>query len=213
MGATSTELGSFTSAMLCQACDDAEACILSESPRSESATWKCNKCGHTMTAEEVNETENKLAMEMSKVDNRSLSEFEIFHEKLETILHPQHYLMIMLKRHLVQLYSGVLAQLDNEDVERVYDIIDPGYQKERGTILGSLCEVHKMLAKRYLNQGKETEEQFSVRVEECVHLFQEAQKCAVVRVKKDPNDISKYLIVQRKDPKDLRSEQQGQCAA
>merc|ERR1712039_63119 len=46
----------------------------------------CNKCGHTMTAEEVNETENKLAMEMSKVDNRSLSEFEIFHEKLETIL-------------------------------------------------------------------------------------------------------------------------------
>ena len=32
-----------------------------------------------------------------------------------------------------------------------------------------------MLAKRYLNQGKETEEQFSVRVKECVHLFQEAQ--------------------------------------
>ena len=123
---------------------------------------------------QVNETENKLAMEMSKVDNRSLSEFEIFHEKLETILHPQHYLMIMLKRHLVQLYSGVLAQLDDEDLERValqkftftdkklfqsktfslmqvkkyaedvarvYDIIDPGYQKERGTILGSLCEV------------------------------------------------------------------------
>ena len=126
-------------------------------------------------APQVNETENKLAMEMSKVDNRSLSEFEIFHEKLETILHPQHYLMIMLKRHLVQLYSGVLAQLDDEDLERValqkfsftdltknhfiqkpspyqvkkyaedvarvYDIIDPGYQKERGTILGSLCEV------------------------------------------------------------------------
>ena len=126
-------------------------------------------------APQVNETENKLAMEMSKVDNRSLSEFEIFHEKLEAILHPQHYLMIMLKRHLVQLYSGVLAQLDDEDLERValqsfhlptlqknnfnqkrspsqvkkyaedvarvYDIIDPGYQKERGTILGSLCEV------------------------------------------------------------------------
>ena len=70
-------------------------------------------------APQVNETENKLAMEMSKVDNRSLSEFEIFHEKLETILHPQHYLMIMLKRHLVQLYSGVLAQLDDEDLERV----------------------------------------------------------------------------------------------
>ena len=68
---------------------------------------------------QVNETENKLAMEMSKVDNRSLSEFEIFHEKLATLLHPHHYLMIMLKRHLVHLYSGVLAQLDDEDLERV----------------------------------------------------------------------------------------------
>ena len=151
--------------------------------------WPHNDCGRgnefqkctfnstfSPFAPQVNETENKLAMEMSKVDNRSLSEFEIFHEKLETILHPQHYLMIMLKRHLVQLYSGVLAQLDDEDLERVhisskvfiyrpykklfhsktffsqvkkyaedvarvYDIIDPGYQKERGTILGSLCEV------------------------------------------------------------------------
>ena len=34
-----------------------------------------------------------------------------------------------------------------------------------------------MLAKRYLTQGKETEEQFSERVKECVHLFQEAQVC------------------------------------
>jgi len=218
--ATSTELGSYTSAMLCQACDDADACILSENPRVESACWKCNKCGHKMSAEEVNESENTLAMEMSKVDNRSLSDFEMFHEKLETLLHPKHYLMIMLKRHLAHLYSSVLAQLDDEDLERVkkyaedvasvYDVIDPGYQKERGTILGTLCEVQKMLAKRYLNQGKETEEQFRERVKECVHLFQEAQKCAVVRVKKDPNDISKYLIVQRKDPKDLRTEQ-SQC--
>ena len=83
-----------------------------------------------------------------------------------------------------------------EDVASVYDVIDPGYQKERGTILGSLCEVtasvgkkneikfppfssqvQKMLAKRYLTQGKETEEQFSERVKECVHLFQEAQVC------------------------------------
>ena len=68
---------------------------------------------------QVNESENTLAMEMSKVDNRSLSDFEMFHEKLETLLHPKHYLMIMLKRHLAHLYSSVLAQLDDEDLERV----------------------------------------------------------------------------------------------
>ena len=60
----------------------------------------------------------------------------------------------MLKRHLVGLYSGVLKELDDEDLERVkkyaeevdavYQIIDPGYQKDRGTILRHLCEVHKV---------------------------------------------------------------------
>ena len=33
-----------------------------------------------------------------------------------------------------------------EDVASVYDVIDPGYQKERGTILGTLCEVFRSLA-------------------------------------------------------------------
>ena len=80
----------------------------------------CSEASNSLsTHPQVNESENALAMEMSKVDNRSLSDFEMFHEKLETLLHPKHYLMIMLKRHLVQLYSGVLAQLDDEDLERV----------------------------------------------------------------------------------------------
>ena len=30
----------------------------------------------------------------------------------------------------------------------VYDVIDPGYQKERGTILGSLCEVTASVGKK-----------------------------------------------------------------
>merc|ERR1719273_3024891 len=132
-----------------------------------------------------------------------------------TLLHPNHYLNILLKRHLIGLYSGVLAQLETEDLERVkrycevvdgvYQIIDPGYQKERGTMLRALCEVAKILAKKYLNEGTETEEQFSERVKKCIELFQEGQKCMFVRLKKDQNDVSKYLVVARKDPVSLSS--------
>jgi hypothetical protein len=84
--------------------------------------------------------------------------------------------MIMLKRHLVGLYSGVLAKLDNEDLERVksyaedvdavYQIIDPGYQKDRGIVLRSLCEVHKMLAKRYTGTALCTGPHFALQVPE-----------------------------------------------
>ena len=92
-----------------------------------------------------------------------------------------------------------------EEVDGVYQIIDPGYQKERGTMLRALCEVAKILAKKYLNEGTETEEQFSERVKKCIELFQEGQKCMFVRLKKDQNDVSKYLVVARKDPVSLSS--------
>ena len=92
-----------------------------------------------------------------------------------------------------------------EEVDAVYQIIDPGYQKERGTILRTLCETCKLLAKKYLNDKTETEDQFSERVKKCIEYFQEGQKCMFVRLKKDPNDVSKYLVVARKDPIALSS--------
>merc|ERR1719384_2537474 len=152
---------------------------------------------------------------MQKLENNSLLAFEEFHENTLTMLHPNHYLNVLLKRHMVGLYSTVLTELEAEDLERVkryceevdgvYQIIDPGYQKERGTMLRALCEVAKILAKKYLNEGKETEEQFSERVKKCIELFQEGQKCMFVRLKKDQNDVSKYLVVARKDPVSLSS--------
>ena len=46
-------------------------------------------------------------------------EFEKFHESLADQLHPNHYLMILLKRHMVGLYSTVLTELEAKDLERV----------------------------------------------------------------------------------------------
>jgi len=189
-----TELGSFTSAHLCQVCNCPEGVVLPTEVGNDSAPWKCQKCGLLTPAEELNKKETEIAMDMQKLDNNSLLAFEEFHENTLTLLHPNHYLNVLLKRHLVGLYSGVLAQLETEDLERVkryceevdavYQIIDPGYQKERGTILRALCEVSKMLAKKYLTDKTETEEQFSERVKKCVELFQEGQKCMFVRLKK-----------------------------
>jgi len=210
-----TELGSFTSAHMCQLCNTQEAYIIPTEVENDSAPWKCNKCGLLTPADELSKKETDIATKMQKLDNNSLLAFEEFHESTLTLLHPNHYLNVLLKRHLVGLYSSVLSQLEIQDLERVkmyceqvdavYQIIDPGYQKERGTIIRALCEVSKLLAKKYLNEKKETEEQFSERVKKCIDLFQEGQKCMFVRLKKDPNDVSKFLVVARKDPVALSS--------
>lgn len=198
-----TELGSFTSALLCQVCSSPEAYMVSQLPQDPDAPWTCVQCGFQIRAEEVNQEETKIAEAIQKLDNNSIAQFEAFLESVSLKLHQRHYLMILLKRHLVGLSSSCLPQLDieklekvksyAEDVDAVYQIIDPGYQKERGTILRALCEVSKILAKKYMIEGKETEEQFAVRARKNCELFQESQKCMFVRLKKDPNFSSMNL--------------------
>ena len=74
-----------------------------------------------------------------------------------------------------------------EEVDAVYQIIDPGYHKDRGMILRTLSETSKLLAKKYLRDNKETEEQYLERVKKCIELFQDGQKCESLRLKKDQN--------------------------
>ena len=64
-----------------------------------------------------------------------------------------------------------------EEVDSVYQIIDPGYQKERGTMLRALCEVAKILAKKYLNEGKETEEVYVCPSEEGSERCLQVSRC------------------------------------
>jgi len=213
--ASPTELDSFTSAHLCPKCEKSDAWFVPTDVANDQAQWQCIKCGYKVDSEFLNKRETDIAMEMAKLENLKVVQFEEFHEHLSSTLHPNHYLMVLVKRHMVGLYSTALSELGAEELERVkryceevdsvYQIIDPGYQKERGTILRALCEVSKVLAKKYLNDGVETEAQFSARVKKCVDLFQDAQKCMFVRLKKDQNDVSKYLVVARKDPVSLSS--------
>jgi len=100
----------------------------------------------------------------------------------------------MIKRHLVGLYSPKFNELENFQLEKIakfceeiistYEIIDPGFYKEKGTILLALCEAKKHLAKRFHISGQSSEEQFQKNVQECTRIFQESQKCSILRLKK-----------------------------
>jgi len=191
-----TELGSQISSLLCQVCNLTDSLVTSNDASDSQALWSCNKCAANLTAEEVHNIENRIALKMQLIKHSNVEEFEEMLKNAGKELHENHFLMILLKRHLIGLYCLSFGDLDIktlekvktycESVEYVYNTIDPGYHKDRGTILRALSEVSKIIAKRYLAEGKETEEEFKRRVELCVNLFQESQKCMFVRLKKEP---------------------------
>ena len=106
---------------LFQKCCRPDALILPTDTSDDSACWKCSvlECGATEDPGELNQRETELAKEVALLDNFNVQEFEKCHERLKTILHPNHYLMVLLKRHMVGLYSGNWTDLNIEDMERV----------------------------------------------------------------------------------------------
>ena len=114
-----TELDSFTSVHLCQVCATEDAHILPTDVSKDGSDWSCCKCGALTDPQDLNKRETEIATAMAGLDNFKVVEFEKFHESLSQLLHPNHYLMVLLKRHMVGLYSTVLAELEAEDLERV----------------------------------------------------------------------------------------------
>lgn len=64
------------------------------------------------------------------------------------------------------------------------NIVDPGYNRDRGIILRHLSEVRKLKCRKLFQMEKMSPEQFSRQVQECMILFEESQKCMSMLVKK-----------------------------
>merc|ERR550517_625855 len=71
-----------------------------------------------------------------------------------------------------------------EEALQVWNIIDPGLTKDRGSLLKELSVTKKLIFKRKLAGGEISEEEFFEKVQECIRLFNESQECVLMRVKK-----------------------------
>ena len=112
------------------------ALILPTDVTRDGADWRCSQCGELTEAGQLNRRETEIATAMAGLpgplsvscltlysltglDNFKVVQFEKFHESLVHELHPNHYLMVLLKRHMVGLYSTVLTEMEAPDLERV----------------------------------------------------------------------------------------------
>ncbi len=66
----------------------------------------------------------------------------------------------------------------------VLNIIDPGYTRDRGIVLRNLSEATKIVYRKMFQSGAIGHDVFTRRVQECMILFEESQKCMSMLVKK-----------------------------
>ena len=60
---------------------------------------------------------HRVANEMRGIDDQeNASKFQELLAKYSSLLHPQHYLMILLKRHLLVLLSSRFTELEMEEL-------------------------------------------------------------------------------------------------
>jgi len=190
-----SELGSHVSTLLCQVCKQFDAVLLSKDITSLSAMWSCTKCKNEIGPDEINEIESRITTQLQQRENKNVLYCEKILEDAGVFLHRHHYLMLLLKRHLTGLQSKDILNMSEEKLNQMkkfceeiietYDVIDPGYYKEKGVVTSVLCEVKKCLIKKYYQAGNYSEEQIKKKVEECSQLFHDYQKCMTVRVKKE----------------------------
>ena len=126
----------------------------------DGSDWSCCKCGALTDPQDLNRRETEMATAMAELNNFKVVEFEKYHESLSHLLHPNHYLMVLLKRHMVGLYSTVLTELEAEDLERVSDVTS---RKEKMTNILRL----KDIARRWTASTRSSTRDIRRREEPC----------------------------------------------
>ncbi|EFA08507.1 SET domain-containing protein SmydA-8 [Tribolium castaneum] len=153
-----TELGTFTSALICPKCKD--GFVLSSNPLDPEADWTCsnyNKCpGYKISAKSMQLLLDKITQEVDNIDCNDVITMETFLKKYRNVLHPTHYINLSVKLSLSQLYGRIngflIDELSDEvltrkleiceEIIKVFNVIEPGFTRLRGV---TLYEMHAPL--------------------------------------------------------------------
>ncbi|TRY75019.1 hypothetical protein TCAL_07034 [Tigriopus californicus] len=163
--------------------------------KGSECAWTCSKCSNQVPAKIVLELENSIAKELKEAEShKDIAVIEEILQKFETVLHPNHFLLILLKRHIIALGCDKISELELEQLEKIQTFceevlnvinrIDPGYNRDRGLILGHLANVKKFRCRKMFHKELIPQPVFQRQVEECMILFGESQKCMSMLVKK-----------------------------
>ena len=109
----------------------------------EGEIWRCEKCRQNVKNTDADNLVFTLHQMLKEIrPNRdNIAEFENFLTKTENLLHQNHFLRIVAKRFLSQLYDAVENAVEKRQVSKnvldIFDKLDPGLSQSRGLTLVS----------------------------------------------------------------------------
>jgi len=181
-----TECGSFTSTIFCQKCKKGK--VLPEAPLMQECNWICDKCGQAITSEEVENVVTKIEQSIEKIPEKDVTKLENFLKIAEKILHPNHCLLVSVKKNLFGLYGTApglqLQQLSPAQITRkiqlaeehvmVMEKIDPGLTAWKGQIFYEVNRFKIVINMQNLQGQKVSIDKFVSSLEASVSELEEA---------------------------------------
>jgi len=176
-----TEMGSFLSAALCSSCGGS---VLPADNSVDCEVWVCGECGEKMEREKVIAMVEELAEEMLNTTEHEREKYQALEEKFSALLHPNHYQLQILKRHLAGSFRGsmTLQQMELrknllEGFIKVFQIVDPGVTKWRGKMLYQVCKTKMFLADVKHSKEESLQAEFLAEMAESVAGLEDVVEC------------------------------------
>ncbi|XP_032672669.1 uncharacterized protein LOC116844767 [Odontomachus brunneus] len=188
-----TELGTHMSSLRCNKCDN--GVVLPLDSLDPASSWKCTNCEFSTNGQAVRKV---LRIIQAEVDNAeaisgadgadAIYVRETVMKKYQSVLHPRHAFLTMLRHSLSQMYGRVDEYLldDLPDVVlehkidichlllQVLDVVEPGYTRVRGMTLYELHAPLLFLAKSHWNAGVISEASLKSKMTEAANVLKEA---------------------------------------
>ncbi len=157
----------------------------------EDSKYFCTACKYEMSNEQVGQLEQDLSASIEDSYNDKAEVLKSILDEHKDTFHPQHYLILLLKWLLINLYGRrkeyqypILSQdliqdkLDYcQDYLQAMDVIDPGLSHNRGLVLWEIYSVKAFILSQQFTSGQISKSEFKTEISEFVPLLQEVRQC------------------------------------
>ena len=181
----STEFTTHMSSVRCLTCR--EGLLVKTDPLSSSSPWRCQSCTSLVQTSLVEDQVDALEDQVNQLDMTDIDSMEkmIYHLLEETLLHPQHYIVIELSHSLIFAYNK--KSLSRPEMDRkvqlcqqvlaVLGTVDPGFTSWRGKLLNELSNTVLVISRTDYSAGTINLQTFKRRIYNSMKYMATAKKC------------------------------------